>query len=182
MRGLIDGLPTPHPLEEFLPGMLQDDGFVRRFVAGLDSVLAPVLLDLDNLDAYLDPATAPADFVEWLSGWLGIALDENWPLQRQRSLVADAVELFRWRGTIRGLSAEVALYTGVVPEIEESGGCISSSVPNATLPGTGNPNLVVRVRTSDPAAVDHIDATRLNEIVSACKPAHVPHQVLIIGP
>jgi phage tail-like protein len=178
MRGHTDGLVNPHPIVDLLPGLLQDDAFIQRFADGLDHVLAPVLLSLDNIDAYLDPGTAPPDFVEWIAEWVGIALDENWPLQQQRALVAQAVDLFHWRGTVRGLSAHVALYAGVEPEIFESGASAWSPAPNASLPGEASPNLVVRVRVADPAG---LDAARLDQIVSASKPAHIPHSIEVLG-
>lgn len=174
MRGLIEGAVSPVPVVEQLPGMLQDDPFVQRFVAGFDAVMAPILLTLDNLEAYFDPATAPADFVGWLGDWIGIALDENWPLERRRELVTSAVDLFQWRGTVRGLSAHVALYTGAVPEIDESGGTSWSETPNAPLPGHEVAMLVVRVPSN---SGNELDLKRLDRIVSASKPAHMPHKV-----
>jgi phage tail-like protein len=178
MRGLVEGLPNPHVIVELLPGLLQEDTFVQRLVAGLDEVLSPILLSLDNLDAYLDPATAPSDFLEWLGEWVGIAFDENWSLDQQRALVAGAVDLFHWRGTVRGLSAHVALYTGAEPDIEETGTCIWSSDPDSDLPGDPEPKLIVRVGRSSGS---DIDAGRLDRIVSASKPAHIPHRVDIVG-
>jgi phage tail-like protein len=177
MRGLVEQLANPHPIVDHLPGLLQDDMFVLRFMAGLDEVLAPVLLAIDDLEAYLDPATAPVDFVEWLADWVGIALDENWSPEQQRALVAGAVDLFDWRGTVRGLSAHVALYSGVVPEIDENGACAWSATPGTPLPGLVEPNLVVRVRVPDPGS---LDVAQLDRIVSASKPAHVPHRVEVL--
>jgi phage tail-like protein len=176
---LIEGLPSPFPTLEALPALLQDDAFIQRFSGGIDAVMAPIYLTLDNLDAYFDPGTAPADFLGWLADWVGVAIDENWPLDRQRALVAGAVDLFQWRGTRRGLAAHVVLYTGVEPEIEESGGCEWSLTPGSAPPGNAQPELVVRVRVADPATVD---TNRLDRIVSASKPAHVPHRVEVVQP
>ena len=69
MRGAVPGLPTPHPIGLALPALYLDDGFTQRFTAGLDEVLAPVLLTLDCLDAYLDLELAPPDFLDWLAGY-----------------------------------------------------------------------------------------------------------------
>jgi phage tail-like protein len=177
---LIEGLPNPLSLADLLPAMLQDDPFVCRLAAGLDDVLAPLLLVLDNLDSYLDPGVAPPDFLGWLADCLGLALDENWPLARQRALVAGAVELYRAQGTSRALAANVALYTGSDPEIEESGGCDWSLTPNSPLPGDADLRLVVRV----PAAVagtEGVDLAGVERIVATSKPAHVPHRVEVAG-
>jgi phage tail-like protein len=182
MRGTTEEFTTPIPLASLLPGMFQDDDseFVQRFVAGLDVVLAPVVATLDSLDAYVDPWLAPMDFVAWLAGWVGVELDRSWDETRQRALVARAAELFAWRGTVRGLAELVEVYTGVVPEIDESGGTRWSSEPGAAgmPPGSAEPRLVVRVTLPPGAAVD---PARLDRLVAAAKPAHVPHRVDIVG-
>ena len=178
MRGLIDDLATPSPLERALPGLLQQDDFACRFVGAFDSVLAPVFGTLDNFPAYVDPGTAPSDFVEWLAGWLGLVLDGTWSDERRRQAVREVVELYRWRGTARGLKAHVALYLGLEPEIEEGGGVVWSPAPGAALPGEATDRVLVRVRVPEPGA---IDASRLDAIVRAVKPAHLGHEIDIVG-
>jgi phage tail-like protein len=103
VRGHLEGLDTPHPLGLTLPALFQDDDLTLRLVAGLDEVLAPVFLTLDSQDAYIDPALAPADFLEWIASWVGAELDESWPTDRKRQLVRDLVSLYRARGTVTGL-------------------------------------------------------------------------------
>lgn len=173
-RGTLPELRSPHPLGLMLPGLYHGDPFAQGFTEGLDAVLAPVLSTLDCLDAYLDPRLAPADFVEWLAGWVGLAVDENWPLDRQRALVARTVELYSWRGTARGLVELVRLYVGVEPEVTDSGGAAWSAVPGGEAPGSAEP--VVRVRVRVPAG-EEPDARRLDAVVAAAKPAHVRHEV-----
>ncbi len=88
MRGEIDGLASPAPLGDTLPGIYQDDDLTQRMVEAFDHVLAPILCTLDNIETYFDPSLAPTDFAEWLASWVGLVLDESWPQHRQRSLVA----------------------------------------------------------------------------------------------
>ncbi|HEX2040931.1 MAG TPA: phage tail protein [Acidimicrobiales bacterium] len=177
MRGVVEGLASPHPIGLTLPALYQEDEFALRLTAAFDEVWAPVFAVLDNLTAYLDPSLAPLDFVEYLARWVGVELDETWPEERRRDLVGQAVELYRWRGTVHGLAALVAVYTGVEPEIEESGGAAWSPTPGGELPGSAEPSLTVRVRVADPSTVD---AARLEAIVAAAKPAHIPHQVEVL--
>ena len=61
-----------------LPAMFHDDDLSQRLCGGLDDVIAPVPATLDSFWAYLDPALAPVDFVEWLAGWVGLELDQTW--------------------------------------------------------------------------------------------------------
>src|SRR5688572_10836276 len=101
MRGLIENLLSPHPLGAALPGLYQEDDFTQRFLAALDEVLAPIFATLDNINCYFDPTFAPEDFLEMLAEWVGLTLDERWPLETQRTMVARAIELYAWRGTNR---------------------------------------------------------------------------------
>jgi phage tail-like protein len=68
--------------------------------------------ELDCLPAYLDPATAPADLVEWLAGWVGVAIAPGMPERRRRQLVAAAARLYVWRGTLSAIGTIVELSSG----------------------------------------------------------------------
>jgi phage tail-like protein len=168
-------LAVPHSLLDGLPALYRDDDFLTRWIDALDQVLAPVHATVDNLDAYLDPALTPEDFLPWLASWVGVAVDEQWPARRRRELVTAAVELYRWRGTARGIASAVALYTGTVPEIIESGGAAFATGP-APYPGSPRLGLLVRLRTDG----QPIDRAAVDAIVTESKPAHVPHRVEII--
>ncbi|SDH80655.1 phage tail protein, P2 protein I family [Actinokineospora alba] len=174
MRGLVPGLVTAAPMLEMLPAVYQEDPFTERFMAGFDDVVAPVLATLDCLVEYFDPLLAPEDFLEWLSGWVGIELDEGWPIERRRAVVGTAVEMYRMRGTVAGLRANLEVLTGGNVEIADSGGVAWSRDPAAGLPGEASPRLAVRVRVEDPEAapLDLVEAA-----VAAAKPAHVVHRV-----
>lgn len=181
MRGMVDGLPTPHPLVTGLPAVYHDDEFTARFVAAFDEVLAPVLSTLDNLDAYQDPDLCPPDFLPWLAGWVEFELDGNWSLAQQRRLVATAVELARWHGTRRGVVELVCRYTGVEPdavEVVDSGGVSWSPMPGGAPPGSGEPRVTVRVRVPDRGGMD---AARLERLVGRATPAHVACTVEVVA-
>lgn len=177
MRGFVQGLESPHPLGPSLPALYQDDDFVQRMLGGLDAVLAPVFSTIDNFDAYLDPRLTPDDFLAWLAGWVGIALDDSWDADRRRAIVARAVELYRLRGTAAGLAGQVEIQTGGTVEIVENGATGWSVDPGGDLPGSADPQMVVRVTVPEPKAVD---AQRLDQLVAAAKPAHVLHRIEIV--
>jgi phage tail-like protein len=176
-RALVPGLASPHPLGDRLPALYLEDRFTQRLTGALDEVLAPVLGTLDNLGAYLDPDLAPEDFLQWLGGWVGLALDETLPVERRRAVLTRAIGLYRVRGTARGLAAHLELLTGAAVEIAESGGTASSTSADAEPPGSPGYELVVRVRVDD---ATESDVERLAALVAAAKPAHVVHRVEIL--
>ncbi len=178
MRGLVAGLLNPHPLGESLPALYHEDSFTQRLTGALDEVMAPVYASLDGLGAYLDPALAPDDFLDWLASWVGVALDETWPIERRRQLVADAAGLYRSRGTVAGLAAQVTVYTGGEVTVEDNGGAAWSKQAGGAIPGKAAPLLRVRVSVDQP---DSISLARLEAVVATAKPAHVPHTIEVVG-
>ncbi|TMC01797.1 MAG: phage tail protein [Chloroflexi bacterium] len=155
-RGFVPGLASPHPLGERLPAMYLEDSLVQRMTGAFDDILAPIFSSLDNLDAYVDPDLAPEHFLLWLGDWVGLALDESWPVERRRAVVAAAAGLYRVRGTARGLAAYLQILTGANVEIEETGGTVYS---------TGS----------------RVDPTRLEALVRTAKPAHVVHRIEVVA-
>jgi phage tail-like protein len=178
MRGTVPGLLSPHPLGLGLPAVYQDeDAFTIRMTSAFDELLAPVIATLDNLSAYFDPSLAPEDFVDWLAEWVGMELDENWSVDLRRDVVAGATDLLARRGTAAGLADQLRLVTGGAVELVETGGTAWSVDAGSELPGSARPSLQVRVRVGDPAA---LDPARLDRLVTASKPAHVPHSIEIL--
>ena len=174
-RRSIPELAPRYSLMEGVPAIFRDDDFFCRFVAGLDTVLAPTHAAIDDLAAYVDPALCPADFLSWLGGWLGLVVNERWPIQRRRVFVDRAMEVYRWRGTRRGIEQAVELYTGAVPVVQENGGTWTSDYTDDPVPGDLLPRLHVTVRTSD----RRIEEALIDRIVADVKPAHVPHTVAV---
>jgi phage tail-like protein len=169
MRGAVHGLPVANPIGERLPAIFAEDDFAQRMTSALDDVLAPVFATLDCFPDYFDPILAPADFVDWLSGWVAFSLDEGWSLAQRRALVANAVELHRWRGTTRGLAAHVRLLTLGDVEIVDSGACTVSTQPTQSV-SNSPAHVEVRVAVADPRTIDE---PRLLAAIVEAVPAHV---------
>jgi phage tail-like protein len=178
MRGLMVGVSGPTSLGELLPAIFQEDFFTMQWCEGLDEVLAPVFATLDCIECYVDPQMAPSDFLDWLGSWVGILLDESWPLSRRRDAIAAAIELFRYRGTVTGLTRYVALLTGGDVTVADNGAVATSSTPGGTLPGEQSPRLAVRVVVDDPGSINE---AALDRIVVQAKPAHVVHRVEVVA-
>ena len=174
MRGLVDELLTPRPLIESLPGIYQEDPVARSLTGVFDDSLAPILSTIDNLSAYLDPALAPDDFLDWLAGWVGLLPDETWPVERRRALVALAVQLYRRRGTSAGLAMHVRLLGVADVEVKDSGGSTWSRRPGSKPPGDASYSLTVKVT---PPKKGKLDQGKIDALVASAKPAHVAHKV-----
>lgn len=106
---------------DYLPGLYQESDFLGRFLLIFEHILSPVDRTIGNVSHFFDPDVTPSELLPWLASWLGVVLDARVPEERRRELVRAAPELYRWRGTKRGLREYLRLYTGIEPDISEPG-------------------------------------------------------------
>jgi len=75
---------------------------------------------LDEIHTYFDPLETPDEFIPWLAGWTAMILEEDWPKSKKRHLIKKAIELYKIRGTVKGLKLFIALFTNHEPHIHEN--------------------------------------------------------------
>src|SRR5690242_10122892 len=114
-RGFLEHLPAIYR---------RSDAVGRNLVRDLCFVFEHMFDSIDRnlVDGwrFYDPHVAPVEFLDWLSGWTAFTLDLDWPEAQKRALVKRAVDLYRIRGTKRGLTLFLKLFTGHEPEIFEN--------------------------------------------------------------
>lgn len=151
---------------DYLPAIYHDNDFLRRFLRVPEEIVAQVEEVLAEIDRYFDPRLTPPSFLPWLATWIDLALDENWPEARRRQLIREGTELYRWRGTRRGMLTYLRIYAGVEPEIVEH-----------RTPAEGGPyafSVILRVPEGS-----QVDEARIRAIIEAEKPAHTTYRLRI---
>jgi phage tail-like protein len=96
-------------LLEFLPRHYRTDPFLARFLLIFQAALDPIEQAIDNTHLLFEPGLTPPELLEWLGTWLDLDLSSVPDEATRRVLIERAVELFRWKGTRRGLRRELAL-------------------------------------------------------------------------
>lgn len=165
----------PYAADDYLallPPIYHGDAFLRRFLLIFKSILDPLDRQIGQLSHYFDPRLAPEQLLPWLAAWVDLTLDEKWPLERRRELVGAASTLYRWRGTRRGLSDYLRIYTGVTPQIVEPGQERREQGVAALPPHTFR----VVLEVPDPEALDRALVERIIEVE---KPAHTAYTLEI---
>jgi phage tail-like protein len=114
-RGYLENLPAIYR---------RSDGVGRNLVRELcfvfEHMFDSVEKNLNDGWRFYDPHASPVDFLDWLSQWTAFTLDLDWPEAQKRALVKRAVDLYRIRGTKRGLALFLMLFTGHEPDIAEN--------------------------------------------------------------
>lgn len=114
-RGLLENLPAIYRRSDAVGRNL-----VRELCFVFEHMFDSVDRNLADGWRFYDPHVAPSDFLDWLAGWTAFALDLDWPEAQKRALIKRAVDLYRIRGTRRGLALFLQLFTGHEPDIQEN--------------------------------------------------------------
>jgi phage tail-like protein len=182
----------------FLPGIYaEQDEFMARYLMLFESFWAPIEQQIDAIPHYVDPEFTPAQLLPWLASWVDLTLDERWPEEKRRRLLASAVSLYRKRGTRLGLQEYLEIYTGAKVRVTEHGahnfrlGQGARLGPGVAL-GTINKPHTFTVTAYMPAEPDEdklppeertrLEAQRrrmLETIIEAEKPAHTSYALRI---
>ncbi len=157
--------------------------FFARFLRGFEDGWEPLQALITLLPDLVDPRKTPGDFLPWLSSWIGIVTDENWPEMKRRRLLTEAVELYRWRGTRRGLARYLEIYTGVAPDINDQPFEGMRLGPQTllgrdTILGDVAPHtFIVTLAVADPAAINE---QIVRDIIDSERPAHTGYTLRIV--
>ena len=97
----------------FLPTVYQEVDYINRFINIFEQAFDPIVNNFTSMWAYLDPLTAPQTLLPFLAHWVDWPIDLKLDLTCQRRLIRRAVEIYRCRGTRKGLRFYLHLYTGL---------------------------------------------------------------------
>ncbi|CAG1003495.1 hypothetical protein MYXO_03212 [Myxococcaceae bacterium] len=162
-------------LEEILDGIIDPVGGATKLVG--------VQRHFDPGPNLPDRHRAPAEFLEWLSGWVALSLRADLDEVQQRDFIAQAVSLYRLRGTRQGLEKLVGIYTRLGVTVDELNTPfqigIHSTIGVDTLLDGGAPHffrVLVHVPIPDPEQL-----RRYREVAEAIidieKPAHTYYEL-----
>lgn len=149
---------------QYLPYIYNEDGFLGRYLLIFEDLFGPLDQIVTHFDLFLDPRTAPEDFLAELARWLGLVLDDRWPAERRRAILQSAVELYDFRGTKKGLTRLLEASTDCRVEIAEN---------------TDGPHSF-RV-TLTPANGQPVDEGMVKRLIETNKPAHTVYRLKVKG-
>lgn len=177
---------------QFLPILYREIEYIGRFLKIFEQAFQPVINSFNVMWANLDPLTAPRALLPFLAHWVAWPVDSIWNLNQQRRLIRRAIELYRWRGTRKGLRLYLHLYTGLplddhLPSEDDKHISITEpfgqsfilaegKLGTAVLAGGRPFHFVVRLRV-EPSIRIHEELVR--QIIEQEKPAYCTYELLI---
>ncbi len=113
LRALRAWYPRFSYLEHYLPAVYREDAesasFLDRFLANIEGLFTAIEDRIAAAQLLFDVQSAPAEAIDWLGKWFGVALDPSWEDHRKRLFLRHAVDFFAARGTERGLQLALRL-------------------------------------------------------------------------
>jgi phage tail-like protein len=142
---------------------------------------------LKRLPSYFDPWETPRTFLPWLASLLALTLDEEWPEEKKRRLIAMIVALYQLRGTLRGLRLYLEIFTDTNPDILENEwpfngfqvGVSSTVGVDSIIIGYIDPAYAFTVKLPWPMAKTEPEMIRkVHRIVATERPAHTNYYMI----
>jgi phage tail-like protein len=177
----------------FLPELYREVDFMGRFLKIFEQAFEPAVHTLDAMWAHLDPLTAPKALLPFLAHWVAWPIDPRWSHQKQRRLIRQAMEIYRWRGTRWGLRLYLHLYTDLpldedipqeadkhigIEEVFGEGFVLNKTyIGRDSIIGGGRPyHFIVTLR---PDSGVQIDERLVRHIIEQEKPAFCTYELYI---
>ncbi|MEM9264316.1 MAG: phage tail protein [Cyanobacteria bacterium P01_F01_bin.13] len=177
---------------DHLPDIYRNVDFVGRFLKIFETTFEPAADILDHQWAYLDPLTAPQAMLPFLAHWVGWSFEGPISLAQQRTLIRYAMEIYRWRGTRRGLRFYLHLASGLpldehceeshksigIHENFSQGHVLGHTILGRSTILSGNIPYHFSVRLRPPADYS-LDDTLIRTIIDQEKPAFCSYDLAI---
>ncbi len=114
LRALRAWYPLFSYADTYLPAIYREEpvaaSFLDRWLANFEGFYTNLEDKIDHVAELFDPCTVPAESLDWLASWLGLALDPHWKEDRRRFFIRHAMDFYRLRGTLQGVEVSVRLY------------------------------------------------------------------------
>ncbi|MFO0578799.1 MAG: phage tail protein [Polyangia bacterium] len=157
---------------------------VQHLFGSIDSIL-------DTIHTYFNSYETPTHFLTWLASWSAMVLEPDWPENKKRRLIKKAMELYRLRGTVRGLKLFVSLFTGMEPELVENewpfkgfsiGVSSTVGIDTVILPPVDKSHSFVVVMPHEFKDTSPEEIIRLHEIIDKERPSHTTYMLKFAEP
>lgn len=108
----------------YLPAVYQEDPasqeFLQRFLPIFETVFGSLEATIERIPEVFDPEQTPKEFLDWLTQWLDLGVEEEWSAEVKRKLISRAALLYQKKGRPDGLTEFIEIVTGKRPSIRES--------------------------------------------------------------
>lgn len=174
----------------FVPEFYREVDFIGRLLKIFEQGFEPSVQKFDVLWAYLNPLTAPETLLPFVAYWVGWKMNPALPLERQRLLISKAIDIYRWRGTRKGLRLYLSTVLDLpldeeLPEVQKRisiqevfgrGFIINEArIGEGAIVGGGKPyHFIVILR---PERSHQIDENLVRQIIDQEKPAFCTYEL-----
>lgn len=112
-------------LPEVYRKSIAKNDFLERFISVFQTEYQDLEESIRKSSAEIDPHLMPdnpeqEEFLRWMAGWIGIVDTNMWNRERLHTMMVNAPEIFKLRGTRKGVAKLIESFWGVQPIIVEN--------------------------------------------------------------
>lgn len=108
---------------DYLPDIYKEntteDSFLARYLGIFQSMYVDLEDRIDNTPIQFDTEKTNKDFLNWIASWLSVKNASIWGEKKLRTLIKEAVSIYKMKGTKASIAKIVKEYTGTEPIIVE---------------------------------------------------------------
>lgn len=108
---------------DYLPDVYKegcdDNSFLARFLGVFQSIYVDLEDKIDNTIIKFDTEKTDKDFLNWIADWISVKNPSIWGEAKLRTLVKEAVSIYKMKGTKASIAKIVKEYAGIEPIIVE---------------------------------------------------------------
>lgn len=115
--------PPRSSLVEYLPAIYEEDLLLARFLRAFEALLIAEgamesvsksleqkIAEIPELFNPRNTEIVPAKFLPWLASWTAFTLRADLPEQTQREFIANIIQRYRWRGTLKNMQELLSIF------------------------------------------------------------------------
>lgn len=107
----------------YLPAVYQEDeasrDFLERYLSLFGTLFSEVEGEIADMSRYFDPERARGEHLRWLASWVGLETDDYWSDEQVLAFLKASPEMYKYRGTRKGIEQTLEIYTGQKPMLIE---------------------------------------------------------------
>lgn len=160
--------------------------FLDRYLSVFQSVFDDMNEKIKNVPYLLDVNTTDSAYLDYLCEWLGVTKSQMWPEEKKRALLAEAADIYKIKGTRRGLLKILGLFLDdevyLVEKHQWKQAHLTEERRQLYETLYGNSSYTITILVKEGAVPGRKEYQTLVQVIDTMKPAQADLNLVVLKP